>query len=80
MKGKIYLRIAKLKKGFLVRADKTPNHQPIKFGEYRPTVLIALDLDIPDKEFEASRILLEAKIQETEPAVEIKQVEIEKNE
>jgi len=77
MKARIYLRIAKCKKGFLLRADKSPNHEPIKFGEYRPTVLIALDLDIPNKEFDNSRILLEAKIKETKSCVEIKQVETE---
>ena len=39
------------------------------------TVLMALDLNIPDKEFDAVRIHLEADITHTEPAVEIRQVE-----
>lgn len=74
MKKRIYLRVAKCKTGLSVRAENSPNYHPIKFKVFHPTVLIALDLDIPDKEFDAARILLEAKIQETEPAVEIKQI------
>lgn len=80
MRARVYLRIAKCRKGFIVRANQSPNPHPIKFGEYRPTVSIALDLDIPDKEFDAARILLEAKIKETKPAVEIKQVMEEETE
>ncbi len=77
MKARIYLRFAKCKEGFLVRVDKSPNLNPVRHGGYKPTVSIALDLDIPDKEFDSTRILLEAKIKETIPAVEIKQVETE---
>lgn len=78
MKKRIYLRIAKYANGFMVKADKSPIQEPLRssnYTKYRPTVLIALDLDIPDKEFDAARILLEAKIKETKPCVEIKQVE-----
>ena len=64
----------------MVKSENKPNYSPIKFGEYLPTVLVALDLEIPDKEFDAARILLEAKIQGTEPAVEVKQVIEEKEE
>jgi len=79
MKQKIYLRIGKGKKGMLVSAHKKPNYEPHNNGyhyqrKHFPTVLIALEINIPDKEFEASRILLEANIEKTTPAVEIKQV------
>lgn len=40
--------------------------------QYVPTVSIALDLDIPDEEFEATRILLEHKLEKSVPAVELK--------
>ena len=79
MKRRIYLRIAKHRTGFMVKADKLPIQEPLRANnnsEYRPTVLIALDLEIPDKEFDVARILLEAKIKETIPVVEIEQVEI----
>ncbi len=78
MKKRIYLRVGKCKTGLSVRVENNPNYHPIKLGEYLPTIIIALDLDIPDKEFDAARILLEAKIKETKPAVEIEQVVEEK--
>jgi len=78
MKCKFYLRIAKGKKGALVRADIRPNFEPIHVGNYRkqyyPTVLAELELDIPDSEFSASRIALKTKIESTIPCVEIKQL------
>ncbi len=77
MKKRIYLRVGKCKTGLSIRVENNPNFHPIKLGEYLPTVLIALDLDIPDKEFDAARILLKAKIEETKPAVEIEQVKEE---
>ena len=80
MKKRIYLRIAKYSTGFMVKADKSPKQEPLRsssYSKHQPTVLIALDLEIPDKEFDAARILLKAKIKETKPCVEIKQVEIE---
>jgi len=77
MKQRIYIRIGKTKRNYIIRAEKNPNHEPLKFGGFLPTVLIALDLDIPDKEFDSARILLQAKIKETVPAVEIEQVEVE---
>ncbi len=83
MKKRIYIRVAKHNTGFMVKADKKPKREPLRasdYAEYRPTVLIALDLDIPDKEFDAARILLEAKIQETIPAVDIGQVGIDQEE
>lgn len=78
MKARIYLRIGQGSRGTLVRADKKPIYEPIVVGSYNkkylPTVQIALDLEIPDKEFQASRILLEAKIKETNSCVDIKQI------
>ena len=76
MRKRIYLRVAKCKTGMSVKVENNPNHQAIRIKNYLPTILIALDLEIPDKEFDAARILLEAKIKETIPAVEIEQVGI----
>ena len=77
MKKRVYLRVAKCKTGLSVKVENNPNYQSIRIKEYLPTVLIALDLNIPDKEFDKARILLEANIKESIPAVEIEQVEIE---
>ena len=79
MKTKIYLRIAQKKNGIIVKANAKPNYESLDNGssysrKYYPTVMVALELDIPDKEFSASRIQLEAKKAQTTPAVEIKQV------
>jgi len=79
MKQRIYLRVAKTNKTPKVSASLKPNFTPIDNGRYMkkhyPTVLIGLDIDIPDSEFESTRILLDAKIKETTPCVEIKQIE-----
>ena len=79
MKTRVYIRIGKKSGKPKVAISLTPKSDSLDSGssynkKYYPTVLIGLDLDIPDKEFEATRILLEAKIKETKPAVEIKQV------
>jgi len=78
MKARVYLRIAKTKRGTSVHADTKPSYSALEnsMGEPYPTIRIVLDLDIADNEFEASRILLEAKISETKPCVEIKQVKL----
>ena len=73
----MFIRVAKTKKGFLVSATRNPNYEPLKNssnGNYNPTVQFGLNLDIPDNEFDASRILLEAQIRNTNPAVEIHQL------
>ena len=78
MKKRIYLRLTNKGKGKVVASTK-PIFKSLDSGpghtKYYPTVFIALDLDIPDKEFTAARIQLEAKITSTEPAVELRQVE-----
>lgn len=78
MKQRIYLRIAKTNKTVKVVASLKPSFAPIEGSKYLkthyPTVLVGIDLEIPDSEFEASRILLDAKIKETKPCVEIKQI------
>jgi hypothetical protein len=78
MKTRIYLRVARTKRGCAVHAATKPNHAPLATPgykpQYHPTVIVALEIEIPDKEFEASRILLQAKITQATPAVEIKQV------
>lgn len=83
MKTRIYLRVAKTEKKPKVAATLFPTNESLTNGskynlKYYPTVLVALDLDIPDKEFDTVRILLDAKIKEVKPAVEIKQVIEEK--
>lgn len=83
MKARIYLRIARQLRGKpKVSVSNTPNREALVKSSYSkealPTVLIGLDLDIPDKEFEATRVLLEAKIKESKPAIEIKQIIEEK--
>lgn len=80
MKDRIYLRVAKNRSKFKVAASSKPVREPLFKGSYSskeflPTVLIGLDLDIPDREFEATRIMLEANIQHAEAAVELRQVE-----
>ena len=84
MLARIYLRIGKYPDSpkFKVDASRTPNHNTLTAsttynnkGKPIPTVLIALDLNIPDKEFDAIRIHLTADITHTEPAVEIRQVD-----
>ena len=80
MKTRIYLRIARTRKGIKVIATTKLNYEAITTVKgyrsviHHPTVIVALDLDIPEKEFEAVRILLEAKICSTQPAVKIKQI------
>lgn len=73
-KYRIYLRVSE--KGH-VDAGKRPNLHPLPIAKYQkplPTVLIALDLDIPKEQFEATRILLDKKIEQSKPAVEISEV------
>lgn len=79
MKTKIYIRV-----GYDINATKfkyrsesssIPDFRPITVGDRAiPTVNFCLEVEIPDSEFTASRILLEAKIQDTKPAVVINQV------
>ena len=79
MKTRVYLRVAKKKSGKTkVTVSTRALHGALEEGNYLktplPTVLIALDLTIPDKEFDAARIQLEANIAKTTPAVQVKQV------
>jgi hypothetical protein len=78
---RIYLRVAKGDGKYLVNASTTPKFEPLYKGTYAkkayPTVTLALDLDIPDSEFEATRILLQQKIQATVPAVNVTQENVE---
>lgn len=79
MKGRVYLRIAK-DKGHLKFASSTkPKHDALKSGSLNnekvlPTILIALDVDVPDREFDATRILLETNVETYEPAVQVRQI------
>jgi len=78
-KYRIYIRIND--KG-TVTAGKRPKFKPLPDNSYskpRPTILIALDLDIPKEQFEATRILLEKKIEKSQPAIEITEMNEEKS-
>jgi len=83
MKTRVYLRIGQSEGGKVKFAvSSNPNNESLSIGSYNskryvPTVLIALDLTIDDREFNQPRIFLEADIQHTEPAAEIRQVGIE---
>lgn len=84
MKARIYLRLAKVKGRIKVVANTKPNFESLYTQGYsikkaHPTVIVAIDLDVPDEEFNASRICLEAKINKTVPAVELTQVDIGEN-
>lgn len=83
MKFRVYLRIGKTNprksksSRYRVDASKYPDFKSLTNynDEPIPTVQVALDLDIPDSEFDAAKILLETKIKDTKPCIEIKQVE-----
>lgn len=80
MRGRIYLRIGKVGSRFRVDAGTKPKYDSLYTGtgNYNkqpiPTVLVALDLDIDDREFDAIRVLLETRIEHPEPAIHIRQV------
>jgi len=77
-KHRIYLRITQ--RG-LVKASTKPNYYSLpddKYSKPQPTLLFAIDLDIDEKEFESTRILLEAKINNPKPAIEIREGDLEK--
>jgi len=76
-KYRIYLRLTK--KGKVVASTK-PKFESLKtssYGNYFPTIQIALDLLIDEKEFDGARILLEKKIKSSQPCVDIKEVNSE---
>ena len=84
MKTKIYIRVGKdphasPNRMIKCEASSIPDFRPIMTSTDRaiPTVNFCLEVEIPDSEFTASRILLEAKIQDTKPAVVIQQVKEE---
>ena len=79
MKIRCYLRIGKTERKYKVDVSTKPNNAALtKYhvnGEVPiPTVLVALDLIIPDLEFDSARILLTANIEKSIPAAEIKQI------
>lgn len=79
MKDRVYLRVAKDGSKFKAAASSKPIREPLSKGTYNnkrflPTLLIGLDLTIPDIEFEDTRIILEANVERAEPAVEVRQV------
>jgi len=80
MKDRVYLRVAKNGSKFKTAASSKPIKEPLFKGsyhnkEYLPTVLVALDMDINDREFDDARIELNITINRAEPAIEVRQVE-----
>ena len=80
MKDRIYLRVAKDGGKFKSAASSKPLKEPLFKGSghnkrYLPTVLIALDMKIADREFDDARIELNISIDRAEPAIEVRQVE-----
>lgn len=78
MKARVYLRIAKNDNGrFSVKATTKPEFAAmVKNKGYNseqalPTILYALDLDIPDNAFSATANLLKIKLSEGYPATEV---------
>ncbi len=60
MKEKIYLRIAKASPiRYLYKADKKKKHTPLDNGHYiktyLPTIIVDLNLDIPNEMFEKAQ-------------------------
>ncbi len=71
---KVYLRVAKGRRGYKFSATAKPNHEPLyiqgynsrgRRKNYLPTVHFALDLNIPRSAFEkASRVVAELSVPE----------------
>ena len=75
MKQRIYLRIAKDGDKAKVDCSLNPYYDALTKGmRSLPTIQIALDLDIADKEFDKSRVVLALTVKSSEPCVNIKQV------
>jgi len=86
MKTTIYIRIAKNRKEQTsVAASKRPCFEPLRalkgFNKYRaiPTIFFAINVDIPDAEFEKAGQLLELKINSFKQCVDVKEGECEVN-
>jgi len=75
MKDRIYLRIGKDKGHLKFAVSNKPNYDALAVGpRVLPTILATLDVEVPDSEFEATRIHLETRIESGEPAVNIRQI------
>lgn len=77
MKQRIYLQIAKDGNKGKVECSLKPKYKSLMKGYTKtplPTIQIALDLDIADKEFDKSRVVLALTVKSSEPCVNIKQV------
>jgi hypothetical protein len=84
MKIKAYLKVAKTPKGFKFEIKRKPCYKALNNGEgrymntkYYPTVLVKINLDISDKEFDAAKNELDLKIESATPAIEISQENLE---
>lgn len=75
MKQKIYLRIAKTNSGYSYKVDKKKNHKPMDDGYYKktyfPTIVVGLNLEIPDRFFKEALAELDLKVENLEVASEI---------
>lgn len=77
MKQRIYLQIAKDGSKVKVECSLKPKFKSLLKVYSKiplPTIQIALDLDIADKEFDKSRVVLALTVKSSEPCVNIKQV------
>ncbi|GBR73139.1 hypothetical protein NO1_0571 [Candidatus Termititenax aidoneus] len=81
MKDKFYLRIGKKEKGFVVKASARPIYESLSTNPYAgtplPTVLVCLEIDIPDERFAAIELKL-PEIKDAKECLEIKEVSDEK--
>lgn len=84
MKKKIYLRIADPKISSMVQASNKKNLHPLancdsygsKYKKYYPTVLICLNVEIPDALFKEAQVELDVNVEKAKAAAEIKVEEI----
>lgn len=71
MKVKAYMRIAKHvggRKGYAINATRNPSYRPLEGtrGDVLPTVMFAVEFDIPDKAFkQAEQVIAEITIPES---------------
>ena len=81
---KVYLRIGKTKTGYKVSATNRPNHGALDVGvtganlkKHIPTILMELELKIPDNAFEIAKSELELNIQNYKSAIQFNVKDIE---
>lgn len=74
MRDKVYLRIGKSRSGrFIYKVDKTKKNLPVSTGNnnYLPTIIVGLNLDIPDEYFNKATAEIDLKVDKFETATDI---------